>query len=204
MSNLALSGIMLGGIFFILIVFVCFFMFYKHNQYSKEVIGKMKVILLQDAGAPQTLIVDKGPSSNWVVVPDGDSRPRYIYNKENTWPTRYPSDPMLGITWICVPIDTVWYRKGNPEPVTSHPLAPLLTSQSIASAIDEEFELVLKRVSENMMKMEKKLTEALTSHLNKGVVYIALLIIVLLLAISLFFSYSAMKNVTDIKHAFGM
>lgn len=202
---MALSGIILGGIFFFLVVFVVIFMFYKHNQYQKEVIGKLKVVLLPQAGDPDTRIVAKGTSSNWVAVKDDlGNEPLYYYDKENTWKTRYPSDPMFGITWLCVQIDTVWYRKGNPEPITSHPLKPLVTPESVFAAIDGEFELILKKVSASMLAMEKKLTEALAAHLNKGVVYIALLIIVLLVAVSLYFSYSAMQSSNAVKHAFGL
>ena len=205
LSNMALAGIMVAGIFFILIVFVGVFAFYKHNQYQNEVKGKFKAIILPEAGDPETKIVTKDFSRNWVKIPDGQgNEPRYIYNKENTWKTRYPSDPLFGITWLCVQIDTSWYFKGNPEPLTSHPLAPLATAQSIAAAIDEEFELILKKVSASMLAMEKKLTEALAAHLNPTIVYGLLILLIVMIGVSLYFSFSAMQSANTVKHAFGM
>jgi Ca2+/Na+ antiporter len=201
---MALSGLILFGMFFFIALFVVIFMFVKHNQYQKDVVGKIKVYILPEGGDPDIRVITKGTSKNWIAIKDDlGNEPHYYYDKENTWKTRYPSDPMFGITWLCVQIDTVFYRKGNPEPVTSHPLAPLVTPESVFAAIDGEFELILKKVSASMLAMEKKLTEALAAHLNKGVVYIAFVVIIIMVSVSLYFSYSAMQNATAVKQAFG-
>jgi len=201
---MTLSLLILGGLIFVIAIIVVFFLFSKHSQYMKEATNKLKVYILPETGAMEIKVISIDFSRHVISIPDGENMPRYFFNKENTWTSRYPNDPFLGMTWLCVPIASAIYFKGNPEPATSHPLEPLVTSYSIAAAIDEEFELVLKKISATMLALEKRLTEALTHHLNKGVVYIALVIILLMVCINLYFSYVANQHVTQVLNAFGL
>jgi hypothetical protein len=186
-------------------IFVSIFFFVKHAQYMREVSTKLKLIILPETGGQQVKVVNVDFAKNWVANPDKDGNlPRYYFNKENLWSSRYPNDPFLGITALCVPIATGYYRKNCPEPITSHPLEPLVTSESIGAAIDEEFELVLKRISSTMLKLEKQLTEALSGHLNKLAVYGLLLIVLIMCVISLYFSYNASAQSKAILQAFGL
>jgi hypothetical protein len=191
---------MCGGI----VIGAMLFIFIKRNQYMKEAPHKLKVFILPETGIEEIQIVDCDFSKNWVKVKDGDNFPRYYFDKDNIWYSKYPDNPFFGLRELQVQVASCRYFKDNPEPITSHPLAPLVTSSSIMAAIDEDFALVIRNVSDQMMKLEKQLMQALSAHLNKGVVYISFIAIIVICCVALYFSFEAMQNSKQVMHAFGL
>ncbi len=196
----------LAGVFLLVCVGLVIFAFVKHNKYSDDAKHKLKVVILPAARAAYSIIADKGISNNVLAVPNKyqNTLPRYFYNKENTWATPYPENPFLGLKMLQVQIDTIYYFENNPEPITSHPLNPLMTANSIYAAIEEEMELLIKKVSTTIAALEKKLMEALSSKLNKYVVYFFLIIIVIMQVVGLIYNIQCNSHISSLTNAFGI
>jgi hypothetical protein len=201
---LGIAGLV--GIFLLFCVAMVGFAFYKHNQYMKFAKSKIKVKILPVARAEYSIIVDKGFSSNVLAVPTNDQNtlPRYFYDKENLWASPYPEKPFLGLGFLQVQIDTLYVRENNPDPITCNPLTPLLTANSMYAAIEEEMELLIKKVSTTIASLEKKLLEALTTKLNKYVVYFFLVLIILVQVVGLIYTIQVNSHVTALNNMWGV
>lgn len=204
-------GLILGicglvGIFLIFVVVAVLFALFKHKQYMKEAKTHMKVIMLPNAGPAYPIIVEKGSSNTVLKVPNTheNTLPMYFYNKSNVWPTKYPETPFLGLGFLQVYIDTVWYYENNPEPTTSNILTPLMTATSIYAATETEMELLIKKVSSTIASLEKKLMDALTSKMNKWVVYFALIIIVIMQIVCMIYAIQANTHISTLAETFGV
>jgi hypothetical protein len=196
----------LAGLFLIFVVVMVVIAFMKHKKYMDDTKNKIKVVVLPAAKSAYSVIVDKGISNNVLAVPNAgqNTLPRYFYNKENTWATKYPETPFLGMTFLQVQIDTVYVRENNPEPVTSSLVAPLMTANSIYAAIEDEMELLIKKVSTTIATLEKKLMEALSTKLNKYVVYFFLIIIVIIQIVGLIYTIQGASKIGDIGKMWGI
>jgi hypothetical protein len=196
----------LAGIFLLFCVAMVVLAFIKHNKYMKYAKERIKVVLLPTARAAYNIIVERGMSDTVLSVPmeKTNTLPRYFYNKSNTWATRYPESPFLGLTFLQVQIDTVYYRENNPEPLTSDIASPLMTANSIYAAMEEEFELLIKTVSTTIATLEKKLMEALSAKLNKYVVYFALIIIIGIQIVGLIMTIQGNSHISALNNAFGI
>lgn len=196
----------LGALFLLFIVGVVIFAFYKHKKYMEYAKSRIKVVVLPVARAAYSIVVDKGVSNNVLAVPTNDKNtlPRYFYDKENLWASPFPETPFLGLKFLQVQIDTVYVKENNPDPVTTNPLEPLLTANSMYAAIEEEMELLIKKVSTTIASLEKKLLEALSTKLNKYVVYFILIILVLLQIVGLIYTIQLNTHVNSITNMWGL
>lgn len=192
MSNSALSMIILGGVLTFIFIFALVGFFVKHAQYMREAPHKIKCVFFPQAGATYTKIIDveQAESVNILKSPKGHKLPYYFYNKENTWQTRYPDMPFLGVAALQVPIATVWYYEENPEPITSHPENPIATSSMIFASVDQAFALVVQELDAELQKTKAELLKALQSKINKNVVYIGLVAIAILVIADVYLNYS--------------
>jgi hypothetical protein len=111
----------LAGLFLLFLCAMVFVAFWKHRQYMNDTKNKIKVVILPAARAAYNVIVDKGISNNVLAVPitRTNTLPRYFYNKENSWSTRYPENPFLGLSMLQVLIDTVYYNENGNYPLTT-------------------------------------------------------------------------------------
>jgi len=209
MSTGTMSLIILLVIIFGLGGFAIVFSFIKRNQYLKEVQGKIKCVFLPEAGATYNKIVEVDLSGHEVRVPiDKDHPtilPRYYFDKQNTWNTRYPENPFLGLGYMQVQIGTVYYYPNNPEPITTQAIVePLIaTGDAIFESIDSGFALVVHELDEELQKTKKALLDALTTKLNKTIVYALLVVIMMLLLADMYLNYSHGAALSAIKAAVG-
>jgi hypothetical protein len=184
MSTGTLSIIILLVVVFGLLGFGIVFSFIKRGQYLKEVQGKIKCVFFPQAGATYNKVVDVDLSGHEIAAPKDKSHPhilpRYYFDKENTWYTKYPESPFLGLSYLQVQIATVWYFENNPEPVTSQAIEEphVATASMIFASIDSAFALVVHELDAELQKTKKQLLDALSTKLNKTVVYFCLIVIV--------------------------
>jgi len=195
-SNMTLSLIMVGFIIAAIVGFGVVFSFVKRNQYLREVQGKIKCIFLPEAGSAYNKIVDVNISGHEVAVPIDRNHPsilpRYYFDKNNIWETRYPENPFLGLAYMQVQIGTVYYYPNNPEPITTQAIVePLIaTGDAIFESIDSGFALVVQELDEELQKTKDALLKALSAKLDKMVVYGLLIFIMLLEIVNVFLTYS--------------
>jgi hypothetical protein len=204
MSNMTLTWIIVG--FFILFIVVggIVMAWIKHAQYMKEVQGKIKCVFFPETGSTYSKVVDVDLSGHSIDAPKGHHLPRYFFNKENTWNTRYPENPIFGLTAICVQIATVWYYEDNPEPITSHPSTPVATASMIFASIDRAFALVVNELDEELQKTKKALLEALQTKLSKVIVYGGLILIFVAVLVDIYFGYANSQKMADLSKMFGI
>jgi hypothetical protein len=181
MSNATLNVIILVVVIFALGVSAVVFTFIKRSQYMREVQGKIKCIFLPESGSPYNNIVDVKLLGHEIAAPKDHHLPRYFFDKKNTWNTRYPDVPFLGLSFIQVQIATVWYYPDNPEPITSQAVVSpqIATASMIFASIDSAFALVVHELDAELQKTKAQLLAALSSKLSKFVVYGALGLIVI-------------------------
>ena len=185
MSTMTMTWIILLAIFFGFGGFAIVYSFIKRNQYLREVQGKIKCVFFPQAGSTYSKVVDVDLSGHEIAAPKDKNHPqilpRYYFDKENTWNTRYPDNPFLGLTYMQVQIATVWYFENNPEPITSQAIEEphIATASMIFASIDSAFALVVHELDAELQKTKKQLLDALSSKLNKTVVYFLLIIIML-------------------------
>jgi hypothetical protein len=205
LSTFGLSMIILTFVIFGIIGFGVIFSFVKRNQYLREVQGKIKCVFFPQAGATYNYIVDVQLSGHEIAAPKAHHLPRYYFNKENTWQTRYPENPFLGLAYLQVQIATVWYYEDNPEPITSQALIEpqVATSSMIFASIDSAFALVVHELDAELQKTKKQLLDALSTKLNKNVVYILFFSIILLLLIAVYKLFADSSAISAIKIAVG-
>jgi len=205
LSTGTLSIIILVVIVFGLLGFGIIFSFIKRSQYLKEVQGKIKCVFFPQAGATYSKIVDVDLSGHELAAPKDKSHPhvlpRYYFDKANTWNTKYPESPFLGLGYLQVQIATVWYYENNPEPVTSQAIEEprVATASMIFASIDSAFALVVHELDAELQKTKKQLLDALSSKLNKTVVYALFMILIFGL---LFVAYKVYSDSTYL-HAVG-
>jgi hypothetical protein len=206
MSNTLLMVLILVFVFGGILIFGVIFSFVKRNQYLKDVQGKIKCVFFPQAGATYSQVVDVRLSGHEIAAPKDHHLPRYFFNKENTWQTRYPDNPFLGLTFLQVQIATVWYYEDNPEPITSQAIIEpqVATSSMIFASIDSAFALVVHELDAELQKTKKQLLEALASKINKNVVYVSLFIIVLCVVIGDFLIFKNGSNITKIMNTLGV
>lgn len=201
MSTSTLSLIILAVLFTVIIFGALIGFFVKHAQYMREAPHKVKCVFFPQSGATYTKIIDLEESENISILkaPKGHKMPYYFYNKENTWQTRYPDMPFLGVTALQVQIATVWYYEENPEPITSHPEHPIATSSMIFASVDQAFALVVQELDAELQKTKKQLLDALQSKINKTLVYAGLGIILLAVLVAAYMSYTNGQDIKLIK-----
>jgi hypothetical protein len=204
MSNTTLTFVILGILLTVIIIGVIIFMFVKHGQYMKEVQGKIKCVFFPETGSTYSKVVDVDLSGHAIDAPKGHHLPRYFFNKENTWNTRYPENPFFGLTFLQVPIATVWYYEDNPEPITSHPETPVATSSMIFASIDRAFALVVHELDAELQKTKKALLDALSAKLSKVVVYGLLFVILVMSGINLYIGFTNTQAINGLGVFFGL
>jgi hypothetical protein len=202
---MGLSMIILTFVVFGIIGFGVIFSFVKRNQYLKEVQGKIKCVFFPQAGATYNKIVDVQLSGHEIAAPREHHLPRYYFNKENTWNTKYPESPFLGLGYLQVQIATVWYYEDNPEPITSQALMEpqVATSSMIFASIDSAFALVVHELDAELQKTKKQLLDALSSKLNKTVVYALFIVIIVALMFIGYKIFADSSTLKAIKEAVG-
>jgi hypothetical protein len=206
MSNGAITWVVLGVVIFAIIIFCVVFIFVKRNQYMKEVQGKIKDVFFPEAGSTYSRILDVGLSGHEVAAPKGHHLPRYYFDKANTWNTRYPENPFLGLGFLQVQIATVWHYEDNPEPITSQAVATphVATSSMIFASIDSAFALVVHELDAELQKTKKQLLDALSSKLSKPLVYGALVVILICSIVALAMTASTSSYVHQIGTQLGV
>lgn len=179
MSTMTLAGVIAGGMVAAIFIGAVIIMWRKRSQYMREAQGKLKCVFLPDAGAAYNKLVDVRLSGHEIAAPKEHHLPRYFFNKANTWPTKYPENPWLGLASLQVQISTVWYYEDNPEPITSQAVVSphVATASMIFASIDSAFALVVHELDAELQKTKRQLLEALSVKLNKTVVYGLLLVL---------------------------
>jgi hypothetical protein len=179
MSNMTLIVLVLVVVIVGLFIAAVIFTVIKRNQYMREAKGHVKVVLFPEAGMPKTIIAEVGYTGHEVAAPDGSIIPRYYFDRQNIYRTPYPDNPFLGMASLQVQIDTAYYYKDNPEPITSQAInsPQVATASMIFASIDSAFALVVHELDAELQKTKKQLLDALSSKLSKPIVYIALAII---------------------------
>lgn len=202
-QNLLLLLIFVG--FFI--VFLCgviVFMFWKRGQYLKEIQGKHKAIFLPEGSAPYSMVVPVLSSGVEIEAPKGHHCPRYFFNKETSWNTKYPENPPLGISAMCVQIGTTWYGEDNPEPLSPYQHRPIATASMIFASIDRAFALAVGEMETQIEEYKKKYLEAMATKINPMIIYLMLGLCIVLSGVSLYFGYNHDKILKAIADIFGI
>lgn len=183
MSTMSLALIIMVVLIIAIFIGAVIYIMIKRNQYAKEAKGHIKLVILPEAGMPKSIIAEIGSSGHEVAAPEGHLLPRYYFNRENVYHTLYPENPIFGLGMLQVQIDTVYYYKDNPEPITSQAFSSpkVATASMIFASIDAAFALVVHELDAELQKTKKQLLEALSSKLSKPIVYG--LLVVLLIAV---------------------
>lgn len=108
-----------------------------------------------------------------VRAPANHRCPRYFFNKQATFTTKYPMDMFFRSLGISVDAPIVSWPLNCPEPISPYSVNnPVATATLIGSLKDDDFLAAMSAASEEIGELEKELAKSLTTKISKSTYYI--------------------------------
>ena len=173
------------------IAFFIILAFWQQSRYKKMAQTHLKAIFWTEPGQRYRRILPIEPNGIEVRAPRGHTCPRYFFNKEAVFTTKYPESPFLGLPLLQVDMQTVDWPENCPEPINPYAAGKVI-SESLRSAVEDHDFLAEKQKS--LMEVKQAQDEIKKAHKvipDKRIVYIGLGLI--LLAVS-FVAYLGWTN----------
>jgi len=117
-----------------------------------------------------------------VKSPKGHQCPRYFFNKEATYNTKFPDAPFLNLKFLQVDVPIVSWPENNPEPINPYkrPDQDVVTSALIDSLRDNDFMAFAMAANKEIQDLQAELAKALMNAANKRTIYIVMAVVALL------------------------
>ena len=184
--------------------------------------GKMIAEFLPEVGPRYRQLVEILANGNEIKVPAGHKSPRYFFNKSAQGTAKYPTQPLLPISWVQVDAPIVSWYKDCPEPIpaalSAYSEKPtkntgkdkdgnhiiFLRPQTIATAemldlIRDTDSLALAgAVNEEMAQTQEELQKAIANKMDKRIVYAGLAVAAIGALLGAIFAYQALSNTASL------
>jgi hypothetical protein len=108
-----------------------------------------------------------------VRAPTAHKCPRYFFNKQATFTTKYPMDMFFRSLGISVDAPIISWPLNNPEPISPYNYGSPVASSTLLGALqDDDFLTFMMAASKEIDELQKELAKALTAAVPKAVFYI--------------------------------
>lgn len=197
----------------VLVVVVVFmsWAWWQRSRYNKIVspskdapLGKMMGDFWPETGMRYKVLLPVEVNGIEVKSPKGHQCPRYFFDKQSTWQTKYPEAPFLNLKFLQVDVPIVSWMENNPEPINPYGQAPVATSALIDSLRDNDFAAFAIAADKEIQSLQRELASALANSLNKRYVYILLGAAVIAAGIAAVLAFQNINLLDYIKSGLGM
>lgn len=137
----------------------------------------------ETGGMRYKLLLEKEGNGKEVKAPANGKHKiqSYMFDRGSTSQTKYPfapplNLPFLGFTQVSIPM--VSWLENDPEPINPYKHKPVATAGLIAAIQDEDFAAFAMAANTEIKRLQEQLIGALTTKLNRLIVYVALALIV--------------------------
>lgn len=170
----------------------------------KAPFGKIMAEFWPETGMRYKQLLAVEANGQEIKAPRGHQCPRYFFNKNATWITKFPEAPFLNLKFLQVDVPIVSWAENNPEPINPHEHEPIATASMIDSYRDDDFAAFAMAASKEIQELERELAKALSNNINKRYVYLLLVVAAGAAAIAAFIAFQTLDLLSYIQSAWGL
>lgn len=159
---------------------VFFYGTYKRKRYELIALDYIVGEFWPETGGERYKVLLKKEASGKEAKSPADGKHRiksYNFDRGSTSQTKYPFAPPLNIPLLAfmqVSIPMVSWLENNPEPINPYKHKPVATAALIAAIQDEDFAAFAMEANKEIGRLQEELIKALTTKVNKLIIYVAL------------------------------